>query len=160
LEETMKIASVNTNEINRKYINGLVEVYCESQPDPNLMYSFWSDWFTGIIEGDKLTVVAYEESKMVGAVRLWHSPFVNQWLVEGLEVHPNHRRKGVAFKMLEHGLATLKTKGIKSLHANILSGNTASIEVHKKAGFHLLEQGTCNSFGDFRTHINRYAIEL
>ena len=87
-----------------------------------------------------LCFVAVEDGHIVGFVFGQMVEYINNvakvlW-VESIAVHPNHRRKGIAYKLLKKTATEAKKKGAKSgaehHHALTLA---ASVMLHKKMGF-------------------------
>jgi len=55
-------------------------------------------------------------------------------------VHPDHRRKGLATKLLSHANDRAKELGTKVVHANIGEGNTVGMKVLHVLGFSLVRR--------------------
>lgn len=86
-----------------------------------------------------LSFVAWEGDQVVGfafAKTIDHFYSVRKvlWL-ENLGVHPNHRRQGIGYRLLERLIVEGKKKGARAMHSSIMSNNAPSIMLHKKMGF-------------------------
>jgi aminoglycoside 6'-N-acetyltransferase I len=86
-----------------------------------------------------LCFVALEDGHIVGFVFGQMVDFINNvpkvlW-VESIAVHPNHRRKGIAYKLLKKAATDAKKKGAKAVQSTIMSDLAASVMLHKKLGF-------------------------
>ena len=86
-----------------------------------------------------LCFVALEDGHIVGFVFGQMVDFINNvpkvlW-VESIAVHPNHRRKGIAYKLLKKAATEAKKKGAKAVQSTIMSDLAASVMLHKKLGF-------------------------
>lgn len=86
-----------------------------------------------------LCYVALEDGHIVGFVFGQMVDFINNvpkvlW-VESIAVHPNHRRKGIAYKLLKKAATDAKKKGAKAVQSTIMSDLAASVMLHKKLGF-------------------------
>ena len=86
-----------------------------------------------------LSFVAKEEGKIVGFIFAQMIPYINGaplsvW-IENIGVHPEHRRKGVAYQLLRRVALEGKKKGAKVVHSSISIENVRSIMLHKKLGF-------------------------
>jgi len=86
-----------------------------------------------------LCFVALEDGHIVGFVFGQMVDFINNvpkvlW-VESIAVHPNHRRKGIAYKLLKKAATEAKKKGAKAVQSTIMSDLAASVMLHKKIGF-------------------------
>jgi len=123
---------------------------------------FWIVWFRNDIPGPKITVVAETDSgRMIGVVRLWCSPYCEQkWLIEGLEVHPKWRRRGIAEQLLLTGISHLARQSVSAVWSHIRHDNEPSIRLHQKVGFRLVCQGYINSWGDYRANGSEYMLTL
>jgi ribosomal protein S18 acetylase RimI-like enzyme len=60
--------------------------------------------------------------------------------VQGLAVHPDARRRGVAAGLLDAAEATLRERGIRKLTLRVLSTNQAAIRLYERHGF--VREGT------------------
>lgn len=86
-----------------------------------------------------LCFVALEDGHIVGFVFGQMVDYINNvpkvlW-VESIAVHPNHRRKGIAYKLLKKAATDAKKKGAKAVQSTIMSDLAASVMLHKKLGF-------------------------
>ena len=86
-----------------------------------------------------LCYVAIEDGHIVGFVFGQMVEYINNvpkvlW-VESIAVHPNHRRKGIAYKLLKKTANEAKKKGAKAVQSTIMSDLAASVMLHKKIGF-------------------------
>ena len=71
-----------------------------------------------------------ESGSYLSALRL--EPYQDGLLLEALETHPQHRRKGYAAKLME---AALQYAGNVKIYSHVGKKNTASLRTHKKCGF-------------------------
>jgi len=55
-------------------------------------------------------------------------------------VHPEHRRKGLATKLLNHAMNRIKELGVKVVHVNIRQDNVVAVMTLTKLGFNLIRQ--------------------
>lgn len=137
-----------------------------SNEDPTMMKAsrkFWSDWFSDKIVGEKITIATEHKSHnmFVGVVRFWKTPYCNnKWLIEGLEVVPVFRRKGIGSSMLVCGLENARNLGIEKVSANIARNNIPSINIFEKLGFVKISSGSINSLGEYREYVDEYALTL
>jgi len=60
--------------------------------------------------------------------------------VQGLAVHPDARRHGVAAGLLDAAEAALRERGIRKLTLRVLSTNRAAIGLYERHGF--VREGT------------------
>ena len=91
---------------------------------------------------EKAVFAVWEEQGIyLSALRL--EPYADGLLLEALETHPEHRRKGYAKKLIEAVLADLRHKNIKVVYSHINKRNAASLQTHISCGFHRIsEQAT------------------
>ena len=74
---------------------------------------------------------AWEENgKYISALRL--EPYKDGVLLEGLETHPDHRRKGYAAMLIS---AVQQHLGAVKIYSHVNKRNTASMKTHEKCGF-------------------------
>lgn len=86
-----------------------------------------------------LSYVAKEDSMIVGFIFAQIIPHILSlpsviW-VENLGVHPEFRRKGIAYKLLKTVASEGKKLGAKAIYSTIMPDNIRSIMLHKKLGF-------------------------
>lgn len=86
-----------------------------------------------------LSYVAKENSILVGFIFAQILPHILSvpkivW-IENLGVHPDYRRKGIAYRMLRTVAIEGKKRGAKAVHSTIMPDNIKSIMLHKKLGF-------------------------
>lgn len=70
------------------------------------------------------------DGRYVSALRL--EPYQDGLLLEALETHPQHRRRGYAAALIQAVLA--QNPGVK-IYSHVGKRNTASIKTHEKCGF-------------------------
>jgi predicted N-acetyltransferase YhbS len=83
--------------------------------------------------------VAIDDGKVVGFVFGQMLEYINSvpkvlW-IESIAVHPDHRRKGLGYKLLKKAATEAKKKGAKAVQSVIMPDLTSSILLHKKLGF-------------------------
>jgi len=86
-----------------------------------------------------LSFVAKEEGVIVGFVFaqiMEHVESINKvaW-IENLGVHPEYRRQGVAYRLMEKAINEAKATEATAAFSSIRSDNLESIMLHKKMGF-------------------------
>lgn len=82
-----------------------------------------------------------ERGVYLSALRL--EPFADGLLLEALETHPEHRRKGCAKNLIEAVLNDLQYKNIHVVYSHINKKNIASLQTHISCGFQRIsEQAT------------------
>ena len=84
---------------------------------PNAFYAIW-------LNGDRY----------VCALRV--EPYRDGLLLEGLETAPTYRNQGYATKLLRSVLPVIENMNYLKLYAHVSKGNTPSLRVHEKCGFH------------------------
>ena len=68
--------------------------------------------------------------RYVSVLRL--EPYKDGFLLEGLETHPDHRKKGYAAKLIA---AVQQQLGSVKMYSHVSKRNTASLKTHEKCGF-------------------------
>ena len=72
-----------------------------------------------------------EKGRYVAALRL--QPWKDGWLLDGLQTHRDHRRKGYAKALV---LASLEKANVEKVYVHIQRQNAPSIALHTACGFH------------------------
>jgi len=99
----------------------------------------WGDYIDEVFDSwlkgpDSLLLVAEADGSPVGVL---HARLMNHgrgWL-EGLRVHPSHRRMGVGRAMTEKAIALLRESGHRTLRLLVESNNEASMALAVNQGF-------------------------
>ncbi len=92
----------------------------------------WDEWLHD--ESGKLFVAEYE-GKPIGIMHAAFLPDKSVWL-EGLRIHPDYRRKGVAYNLNKFVIDYLKEAGYKTFRVAIMSWNIPSIKLARKLSFY------------------------
>lgn len=72
-----------------------------------------------------------------GVIGILHLRWINEevvWL-EGIRIHPKHRRRGLATKLTEYAMAVARLHGYRWAMLLIISRNTPSMKLAEKIGF-------------------------
>ena len=96
-------------------------------------------------------IVAEEEGRIVGFIRLWHSPHVDEWFIDGMVVSPAHRRRGIGRRLLQEALRLAVRMGASPVIAQIRNDNIASVRLHEATGFRRESAEYLNSYGQPRS---------
>ena len=94
--------------------------------------------------------VAEADGVVVGFVRLWHSPHIGEWVIDGIVVSPSHRRRGVAFGLLSRALDLAAESGAASVVVHVLNDNAPAMALYDKVGFRRETTDYRNSYGQRR----------
>ncbi|SHK29553.1 Ribosomal protein S18 acetylase RimI [Hathewaya proteolytica DSM 3090] len=156
------IKRVEQTDADKQVIEQLSHVLTYSEPENfDDCVKWWKSWFSDKIPGEKLTIIAQEQNNIIGVARLWKTPFCdNKWLIEGLEVIPNERRKGIGKSIVIEGIRILRETTNERVFVHIANKNIPSIKLHERIGFKKVGSGIINSYGDFRGHVSEYALEI
>jgi len=160
--ENHKIKIINTSDVGPAITENVLSVFEYETEEERQSNAIWySDWFSGVIKGEKFTVIAAQNDKIIGVCRFWSSPFCNsEWFIEGLETNKCYRNLGLATSMINYGLNELKSRGESRIQSNIDYRNLPSIRLHEKLGFQLISTGSNNIYGDYRENTNRYLLRI
>ena len=107
--------------------------------------------FATLDHRNRAYIVAEIEDVIVGFVRLWHSPHIDEWVIDGIVVTPSRRRAGVGYRLLLKALALAQTSGAPSVVAHVRKDNIPSIIIYERAGFQRETTDYLNSYGQRRT---------
>lgn len=157
----ISIKRVESTDVNEQLVKQLSQVLTYSEPENfEDCVKWWESWFSDKIPGDKFTIIAEEQNNIIGVTRFWKTPFCNnKWLIEGLEVIPPERRKGVGKSIVMKGIHILRNKTKENIFVHISNKNIASIKLHEGIGFKKISNGSINSYGEFRKNIDEYLLE-
>lgn len=103
--------------------------------------------FATLDHRNRAYVVAEAEGVIVGFARLWNSPHIREWVIDGLVVSPSHRRKGVGRSLLSRALNLAGASGASSVIVQVSRDNTPAIALYEKAGFRRERAEYLNSYG-------------
>jgi len=84
------------------------------------------DWNIGILEDRTVS--------LLGATREPGSP-AHECYLEYMWVSPEHRRSGIAIRMLTVVLGRLRAAGVRTVFLWVLDGNETAMRLYKRAGF-------------------------
>lgn len=158
----VSIKRVERIDVGKQVIEQLSYVLTYSEPENfDDCVKWWESWFSDKIPGDKVTVIAQKQNNIIGVARFWKTPFCsNKWLIEGLEVIPTERRKGIGKSIVTEGIRILHETTNERVFVHISNKNISSIKLHESIGFKKVSSGVINSHGDFRGHVSEYALEI
>ena len=126
----------------------LMEVYADSNEEkasdwPNLPHGYAltlaeQDFRQYLVEvffptPGAVCAVWEENGKYVSALRL--EPYRDGLLLEGLETHPIHRRKGYAALLIS---TVQQHLGAVKIYSHVEKRNAASLKTHEKCGFSII----------------------
>lgn len=100
----------------------------------------FTKWANRVTETTSLPLTGYiweENHKIIGNISL--VPFRHHkkkiYLLANIAVHPNHRRKGIAYALTEKAMQHIREKNIKDVWLNVRADNVGAIELYQKLGF-------------------------
>ncbi|WP_017415793.1 GNAT family N-acetyltransferase [Clostridium tunisiense] len=162
IKSGLSIIKITEEDINKQLIKQLSQLLTYSEPENfEECKKWWEQWFSDKIPGEKLTIIAKEENNIIGVTRFWKTPFCNnKWLIEGLEVIPLKRRKGVGKAIVIEGVRILRGITNEKIFVNISNKNIESKRLHEGLGFKKISSGSLNSYGEYRNHIDEYVLEV
>lgn len=114
---------------------------------------YLAEEFASLDHERRMYIVAEEGDAVIGFARLWHSPHIDEWVIDGLVVGPSQRRRGIGGHLLGHAVQLAGECGAGSVIAHILADNAASGRLHEKAGFMREAQQYRNSYGQDRSSV-------
>jgi ribosomal-protein-alanine N-acetyltransferase len=79
------------------------------------------------------TWVADSDGKITGMIVVWL--LVDEAHIATIATHPDHRRQGIASRLLTHALHSLKDEGAVNSVLEVRESNTAAQEMYRKLGF-------------------------
>ncbi|MCH4886042.1 GNAT family N-acetyltransferase [Acidaminobacter sp. JC074] len=126
---------------------------------------FLEKWHRDEIPGKKYTISLYEDQvtsdNIAGVLRIWQSPYCDdKWLLEGIEVRYDKRRKGYGKKLVQKALEILKNLSVAEVYLNVNNTNNSSRALVMSLGFKLCSEGCKNSFGHELKTSNHYVYQF
>jgi len=85
-------------------------------------------------EPQKDLFIAESNAKLVGYLSVTLEPGIQRALLEGM-VHPRHRRKGIATKLLSGSMQRVRASGVKVAQISVLENNSAAKNLLTKLEF-------------------------
>lgn len=164
-----------------KAVPGVIEslALCLAASEPERLDDFrlfWRQWFRDEIPGAKITVAALDSqdgrngtvasavqtaAPAPGVCRLWQTPYLGgKWFVEGLEVIPALRRRGLGRLMLSFCVRCSMSLGTSELYAHIHDSNTPSRNLFESMGFSVVSHGYVSTYGERRTGGSEYVLPV
>lgn len=103
----------------------------------------WGDYIERVFdkwltEEDSLLLVAEYRRRAIAILRAKILPDKSVWL-EGLRVHPEYRRLGVATKINHKAIKMMSSRGYRVFRGAIFEWNSAALKLVDKLGFRILE---------------------
>ena len=95
---------------------------------------------------DRMGIVAFKGGTHVGFAEYARRPYANGCrsqpvpFLEGIWVDPDHRRQGVARRLLDHLEAHARAEGFCEFGSDVLLDNLLSLDVHRQLGFEETER--------------------
>lgn len=80
-----------------------------------------------------IPLVVKLEERVIGYTCLWHLD--DQMELANFAISPDHRRKGIAEKLMKRILVEAKEKGCKNIVLSVRESNKAAINLYIKFGF-------------------------
>ena len=135
---------------------------CDSEEHRYEEFMSWlEDDFATLDHRNRAYVVAETEDVIVGFVRLWHSPHIDEWVIDGIVVSPSRRKAGVGYSLLLQALGLAARSGAPSVVAHVRKDNMPAVIIYEKAGFQRETTDYLNSYGDRRAdHGWQYRLQL
>lgn len=99
------------------FYNYLTQIFFTT---PNAQYAVW------LLDGHYASALRLE-------------PYQDGLLLSALETRPSVRRKGCAEELVKSVLAVLSEQGNIKVYSHVNKSNTASLNVHNKCGFRILQ---------------------
>jgi RimJ/RimL family protein N-acetyltransferase len=132
----------------------LTECMAAGEPE---RYDELLDWnkteWTNINHEKKAYIVAEINSRIVGFIRIWHSPYINKWMDDGMIVVPEYQNKGIGYTLVLKAVELAARMGVSILYCHIPKDNAPSKRIHEKAGFVAVTDSYLNSYGEARNGV-------
>ena len=95
-------------------------------------------------DGDEIAAcVIVNDEKVEGYTDApWQIDSDEEIVLHVLEVHPNHRGKGLAQKLVENVIEQERKAGKKALRLDVIENNTTAEKLYQKLGFRYIQTKT------------------
>ncbi len=103
--------------------------------DQVALSSLWNkmQWEKELSEPSRITLGSLKSSKLIGFGCCW--VILDEAHLTSIAVHPKHRKKGIAKKILSSLLEKAQSRGATKATLEVSSTNTAAIRLYKSLGF-------------------------
>jgi ribosomal protein S18 acetylase RimI-like enzyme len=135
--------------LKRRELAALMAADGEEQRYEELM-SWLEQEFAGLDPTRRAYILAEVGGLVVGFVRLWNSPHIKEWLIDGIAVDPPHRQRGIGYGLLLGALDLAVKLGATSVIVHVRKDNAAAMALYEKAGFQRETTDYLNSYGERR----------
>lgn len=85
--------------------------------------------------------VCYQDGRLIGNVSLMRSSR-EVWIIANVVTHPQYRRRGIAFALLEQALDSLERRGARQVQLQVRADNLAAHELYAGFGFWPMNSAT------------------
>jgi len=92
-------------------------------------------WMTPALRDALHGYIWEEDGKAVGLVTVSRRGSGDSWLVGNVAVLPDYRRRGIAQKLVESGIDTIREKGGDLVVLDVIAGNLPAYKLYEKLGF-------------------------
>ena len=87
---------------------------------------------------------------IVGFVRLWNSPHIREWVIDGVVVSPSRQRRGLGYRLLRDAMDLAARSGAPSVIVQVSKRNAPALALYEKVGFQRETTDYLNSYGQPR----------
>lgn len=128
------------DEINANACDKLLTMLIqdERQYDNTLDENFVvKDYFKKVIKDNNNLLYGYfVDNKIIGYIFFKHTKDMgNVYLVDGMFVKEEYRRKGIAKSLIKFGMDELKNRNIDYIDINVMANNYIAFNLYKSLGF-------------------------
>jgi ribosomal protein S18 acetylase RimI-like enzyme len=124
---------------------------CYEDEDRYEEFLVWlAEEFLSLNHSRRAYLVAEESSRIVGFVRLWHTPHIDEWVLDGIVVATDFRRRGIGRELVRRTLALAREMGADSVVVHVSRKNPPAISLYEQAGFCREADDYRNSHGQWR----------
>jgi ribosomal protein S18 acetylase RimI-like enzyme len=93
-----------------------------------------------------------EEGKIVGNVTVHRQHDGKRgWFISNLAVHPDHRRRGVARRLLSAGVESARARGARRISLDVRAENVPARRLYQQLGFRQVDSTTTMNMHPFRS---------
>ena len=115
--------------------------------------SWLQDEFAELDHTRRAYIVAESAGRIMAFVRVWHSPHIDEWVIDGMVVSPPHRGRGVGSALLGEALALAGEMGAASVIVQASKSAPRALAFYARAGFTRETTEYLNSYGRPRKDI-------
>ncbi len=123
---------MNAVRVRQEHLGGIaaLEALCFAEP--------WSEQSLALLVGDTALGFTCLNGEGVPVAYVGMMTVLDEGQITNVATHPEHRRRGLADKLLSSLLAEARHRGLQALSLEVRESNAAAIALYEKHGFRVV----------------------